>query len=127
MVPLPLPGVGQSVVAAEAPAPGPGNWSGAPSAALDRDGGFVIAYRVRLAGERGSTLLLARSDDGERLNVVATLSKARFGAESLAPCAGPAHGRRTRPRVTSALPRRRCARRRWVPPVLRVASGRREP
>jgi len=75
--------MGQSAVAAAAPGPGPGNWSGAPSAALDGDGGFVVAYRVRLAGERGSTLIVARSDDGERLSVIATLSKARFAAESL--------------------------------------------
>ena len=80
---FPLPGMGQSAVAAAAPGPGPGNWSGAPSAAPDGDGGFVVAYRVRLAGERGSTLIVARSDDGERLSVVATLSKARFAAESL--------------------------------------------
>jgi len=75
--------MGQSVIAAAAPGPGPGNWSGASSAAPDGEGGLVIAYRVRLADERGSTLAVARSDDGERLSVVATLSKRRFGAESL--------------------------------------------
>ena len=44
---FPLPGSGQSVVAVPAPGVGIGNWAGSSSAALDDDGTFVIAYRVR--------------------------------------------------------------------------------
>src|SRR5579859_1103325 len=80
---FPVPGMGRGGVAVPAPGPGSGNWSGAPSAALDGRGGFVVAYRVRTSGERGSGLVVARSDDGEHLSAVATLDKARFGAASL--------------------------------------------
>jgi hypothetical protein len=66
-----------------APAPGEGNWAGAPSAAPDGDGGFVVAYRLRSAAERGGSVVIARSDDGETLTTVAELGKDRFGAESL--------------------------------------------
>jgi hypothetical protein len=66
-----------------APSPGDGNWAGAPSAALDGDGGIVVAYRLRTGEQRGGNVVIARSDDGERLTTVATLDKARFGAESL--------------------------------------------
>ena len=44
---FPLPGSGRAVVAVPAPGAGPGYWAGAPSVALDEDGSFVIAYRVR--------------------------------------------------------------------------------
>jgi len=80
---FPLPGTGRAAVAVAAPAPGPGNWVGAPSAALDHDGTLVIAYRLRSAEQRGGAVVVARSDDGERLTTVATLEKGRFGAESL--------------------------------------------
>ncbi len=66
-----------------APARGEGNWAGAPSAVPDGEGGFVVAYRLRGAAERGGSVVLARSEDGERLETVATLDKGRFGAESL--------------------------------------------
>jgi hypothetical protein len=66
-----------------APGPGPGHWVGAPSAALDRDGSFVVAYRVRVTDQRGAATVVARSADGERLTTVAVLDKARFGAESM--------------------------------------------
>jgi hypothetical protein len=80
---FPLPGQGRAVVAVPPPGPGFGNWAGAPSAALDADGGVVLAYRVRTAHQRGSATVVARLIDGERLTTVATLDKARFGAESL--------------------------------------------
>ena len=83
MEPFPLPGMGVAVVAVPAPAPGAGNWAGAPSAALDGEGGLVIAYRVRSATERGAELVIASSVGGEVLSTVATLGKARFGADSL--------------------------------------------
>jgi hypothetical protein len=80
---VPVPGRGRFAVAAPAPGSGSGEWTGAPSAALDRDGSFVVAYRVRRAAERGSEVVVARSDDGERLTPVARIGKDRFGAASL--------------------------------------------
>ena len=83
MNPFPLPGMGRMAVAVTAPGRGRGWWAGSPSAALDTDGTYVIAYRVR-TGEhgRGSTVV-ARSRDGERFTTVATLEQARFGAQSM--------------------------------------------
>ena len=43
----------------------------------------MLAYRVRQVATRGAAIVLARSDDGERFSPVATLSRERFGAESL--------------------------------------------
>jgi hypothetical protein len=80
---FPLPGRGRVAVAVPAPGAGEGRWVGAPSAALDPDGGFVVAYRVRVTDQRGAATVVARSEDGERLTTVATLDKARFGAMSL--------------------------------------------
>jgi hypothetical protein len=82
---FPLPGTGRGAVAAPAPGRGPGFWSGSSSAALDEDGTFVIAYRVRegVGPEGGAATVVARSDDGERLTTVATLDKSRFGAMSM--------------------------------------------
>jgi hypothetical protein len=80
---FPLPGTGRVHAAVPAPGPGPGRWVGAPSAALDPDGGFVIAYRVRVTDQRGAATVVARSADGERLTTVAMLDKQRFGAMSM--------------------------------------------
>jgi len=80
---FPLPGMGRAAVAGPAPGSGPGHWVGAPSAALDRDGTFVVAYRVRVTDQRGAATVVARSADGERLTTVAILDKARFGAMSM--------------------------------------------
>ncbi len=66
-----------------APADGPGNWAGAPSAVLDAEEGFVVAYRTRSPAQRGAAVVVARSTDGERLTTVVALEKSRFGAESL--------------------------------------------
>jgi hypothetical protein len=83
MTEFPLPGTGRVAVAAPAPGSGTGYWAGSSSAALDNDGTFVVAYRVR-TGEhgRGSTVV-ARSDDGEELTTVGTLDQERFGARSM--------------------------------------------
>lgn len=78
-----MPGGGEWVVAAAATQAGPGAWTGAPSAVFDVDGTFVVAYRVRFPEGRGTTVVIARSQDGEQLVTVAKLDKARFGAESL--------------------------------------------
>jgi hypothetical protein len=83
MTGFPLPGTGRVAVAVAAPGPGPGRWVGAPSAALDPDGGFLVAYRVRLTDQRGAATVVARSADGERLTTVAVLDKGRFGADSM--------------------------------------------
>jgi hypothetical protein len=80
---FPLPGSGRLAVAAPAPAEGPGSWTGSSSAALDEDGTFVVAYRIRVVAERGAAVVVARSTDGEQLTTLATLDKSRFGAISL--------------------------------------------
>ena len=79
---LPVPGTRPADVAVPAPAAGHGNWAGAPSA-VACDGGFVVAFRLRSAASRGGETVIARSPDGVRLEPVARLPKARFGAESL--------------------------------------------
>lgn len=80
---FPAPGTAPATVAVPAPGRGFGAWAGAPSAVLDTDLTFVIAYRVRSPQGRGTEVVLARSDDGERLETVTRLDKSRFGAESL--------------------------------------------
>ena len=78
-----MPGSGPVAVAAPAPAAGPGRWAGSSSAGLDEDGTCVVAYRIRVVSEGEARVVVARSDDGERLTTVATLDKDRFGAMSL--------------------------------------------
>jgi hypothetical protein len=78
---FPLPH--QGIVAVPAPAAGPLNWAGAPSAALDDDGTIVLAYRQHEANPSRHANVVARSDDGERFEAVATLDRERFGAAGL--------------------------------------------
>jgi hypothetical protein len=80
---FPLPGTGRVAVAVPPPGPGPGRWVGAPSAALDQDGTFVVAYRLRLTDQQNAATVVARSPDGEQLTTVAVLDKERFGAMSM--------------------------------------------
>ncbi len=75
---FPLPGA-HGVVAVPAPGHGPQNWAGASTAAFDDDGSLVVAYRVRWSGPQDVNVI-ARSQDGERFETVATLDKERFGA-----------------------------------------------
>jgi hypothetical protein len=77
---LPLPGTVTPVVAAAAPGAGPQNWAGAPGAALEEDGTIVLGYRVRHAGDRDE-VVVARSEDGERLETAAVLTREQFAAE----------------------------------------------
>jgi hypothetical protein len=79
---FPLP-TGRGAVAVPAPDAGPQCWAGASSAALDDDGTFVVAYRVRVAADDVAATVVARSDDGENLTTVATLDKDSFGAMSM--------------------------------------------
>ncbi len=80
---FPLPGSHKAVVAVPAPGAGVGWWAGSSSAALDEDGTFVVAYRVR-TGEKGrGSTVVARSADGERFETVAELDQQRFGADSM--------------------------------------------
>ena len=68
-----------------APGSGTGFWAGSSNAALDVDGTYVIAYRLRegVAPEGRAATAVARSEDGEHLMTVATLEKERFGAMSM--------------------------------------------
>jgi hypothetical protein len=83
VIDFPLPGSGTATVVVAAPADGPGNWVGASSAAFDDTGGVVLAYRVRIDAERGTTVVVGHAADGERVTTVAELDKATFAAESL--------------------------------------------
>jgi hypothetical protein len=80
---FPLPGSGRVAVAVPAPAPRPRAWAGAPSAAIDDDGSFVLAYRLRDADQGVASTVIARSPDGERFTTVATIDRHRFGAHSM--------------------------------------------
>ena len=79
---FPLP-TGRATVAVPAPGAGPQHWAGASSAALDEDGSYVVAYRVRATPDDLAATVVARSDDGATLTTVATLDKDRFGAMSM--------------------------------------------
>ena len=80
---FPLPGSADYAVAAAAPGNGVGWWAGSSHAALDADGTFVIAYRVRTGAQGRGSNVVARSEDGERLMTVCTIEQGRFGAQSL--------------------------------------------
>jgi hypothetical protein len=80
---FPLPGAAAPAVAAPAPGAGPGRWAGAPSSALDDDGGIVVAYRVRDVEQGMAAIVIARSPDGEHLTPVARLDRTRFAARSV--------------------------------------------
>jgi hypothetical protein len=80
---FPLPGSGHAAVAVSAPGAGFGHWAGAPSAALDTDGTLLVAYRLRTARTRGAEIVVARSEDGEKLTTLTRIGRERLGAESL--------------------------------------------
>ena len=64
---FPLPGTGRAATVVPPPGAGPGCWAGAPSAALDRDGTLVVAYRVRVFDEDVAATVVARAEDGESI------------------------------------------------------------
>jgi hypothetical protein len=80
---FPIPGTGSVEVVLPAPGSGPGRWVGAPSAVVNEDGTFVVAYRLRAADEDVAAVVVARSPDGVQLEPIATVDKDRFGAMSL--------------------------------------------
>lgn len=80
---FPLPGSAPSEIAATAPGVGPQHWAGSSSAAVDDDGSFVVAYRVRATPEDYAATVVARTGDGAGLETVVALDKDRFGAMSM--------------------------------------------
>jgi hypothetical protein len=74
-----------SLVVVPAPGDGPGYWAGGPSAVLDGDGIFWLAYRLRrpVGAGRGYANVVARSDDGVHFETVSVLGREGFGSESL--------------------------------------------
>jgi hypothetical protein len=75
--------MGRATVVELPPGAGPGNWVGAPSAVLDATGAVVLAYRIRVADDRGITNTIARSVDGERFTTLATIDREHVQAVSL--------------------------------------------
>ncbi len=82
---LPPPCPDQSRVVVPAPGDGPGHWAGGPSAVLDGDGTFWLAYRLRrpVGAGRGYANVVARSVDGVEFETVTVLDRDEFGSESL--------------------------------------------
>jgi hypothetical protein len=76
-----LPGSAPAAVAVPAPGPGRLQWAGSPGAALDSDGSVLLAYRLRYS--EGASTVVARSEDGERFETLATLTNEQFGAFSM--------------------------------------------
>lgn len=68
----------------EPPGDGEGFWAGGPSAVWT-DGAFYLAYRLRrpVTEGRGYANVIARSDDGETFETVATVTSEQFGSASL--------------------------------------------
>ena len=78
---FPLPGSAPTFVAAPAPGHGPEFWAGAPCAVFDEHDGIVVGYRVRNGPNTTDQTVIARSDDGERLDTVLVLDQDHFGAQ----------------------------------------------
>lgn len=80
---LSVPTYDDPLVVVPAPAAGAGNWAGAASAVLV-DGTYWLTYRVRrpLSEGRGVSVVIARSEDGERFTTVAEVQREAFGCES---------------------------------------------
>lgn len=79
-----LPHLDASEVAVPAPGIGAGFWNGAPSA-VEYDGAIYLAYRTRQPVElgRGQGVVIAKSDDGVKFEIIQTISKTKMDAESL--------------------------------------------
>lgn len=79
-----LADVDDATVVVPAPGPGEGFWAGGPSA-VRVDGVTWLAYRLRRPVDqgRGYANVVARSEDGERFETVATVTAAQFDCASL--------------------------------------------
>ncbi|GAB2457692.1 glycoside hydrolase family protein [Jatrophihabitans fulvus] len=73
-----------ATVVIDPPGEGVGFWAGGPSAVW-QDGSFHLAYRLRrpVTEGRGYANVIARSDDGERFETVATVTAEQFACASL--------------------------------------------
>src|SRR6266545_1722873 len=80
---FPLPGSAEAVAAVPSPGSGVGWWAGSSHVALDEDGTYVIAYRVRTGARGRGSNVVARSADGEHFTTVCTIDQARFDAQSM--------------------------------------------
>ncbi len=81
----PIPNYERSIVVRDPPGSGPGWWAGAPSAVRQRDGSYVLAYRLRrpVGQGRGYANVFAHSVDGVHFEDVASLTSDDFECESL--------------------------------------------
>jgi len=80
---FPLPGSAEAVAAVPSPGSGVGWWAGSSHVALDEDGTYVIAYRVRTGARGRGSNVVARSEDGEHFTTMCTIDQARFDAQSM--------------------------------------------
>jgi hypothetical protein len=80
---LVVPDPDRSELVVTAPGPGARRWAGAPSAQLDVDGTFVIAYRLRDAAAGLAQNIVARWAPGRPATTMCTLDREDFGAHSL--------------------------------------------
>lgn len=73
-----------AAVVVEPPGAGEGHWAGGPSAVWTA-GAFHLAYRLRrpVTEGRGYANVIARSEDGEHFETVATVTSEQFGSASL--------------------------------------------
>ena len=83
-LPFPVPRLERSRTVVAPPEGGPGHWAGAPSACLV-DGVLHLAYRLRAPVEkgRGYAVVVARSEDGVRLETLSVIESRAMDAESL--------------------------------------------
>jgi hypothetical protein len=82
---IPIPSPDDATLVVEAPGDGPGYWAGGPSAALDDNGIFWLAYRLRrpAGAGRGYANAIARSSDGVGFETVALVNREQFECDSL--------------------------------------------
>lgn len=80
-----MPNPTESTPVIPAPGEGYGNWSGAPSAELDRDGNVLLAYRRRTLADRGGEVRIVQSRIGVHFDEepVFRVTKDEMDAESL--------------------------------------------
>ncbi|MGV1008124.1 MAG: hypothetical protein ACOYBY_05910 [Dermatophilaceae bacterium] len=78
------PDLDEDPLVVEPPEPRPGSWAGAPSA-CQVDATIYLAYRLRrpVGQGRGFANVVARSDDGERFETLAVVTKDAFDTDSL--------------------------------------------